>query len=242
MLHKPSDLLNNLPNDLIEAPVKDFSQRLSQSVKRWQQLLIVGSGLWLALMVLLPLQSFVAIGDITRDPATIALHPPYYGALSNLGILLWSASAAVCFLSAALLNILQPRSETVLFFSLFAGLSAVLCLDDTYLLHEAILPNRLPFISIPEAVVVLAYVLTLLGGIIYFRKLLLKTQVWLLSISLVLFGISIGIDQLLPETLFPEDTFFLIEDGFKLLAIFLWLAYFIRTSLDFTTAAVDHHV
>lgn len=222
--------------------MKGCSQRLSQSVKRWQQCLIVGSGLWLGLMILLPLQSFVAVGDITRDPATIALHPPYYGALSNLGILLWSASAAVCFLSAALLKILWPKSETALFFSLFAWLNTLLCLDDTYLLHEAILPNRLPVVSIPEAVVVLAYALTLIGGVIYFRELLLKTQIWLLSLSLGFFSIAVGVDQLLPETLFPEDTFFLIEDGFKLLAIFLWLAYFTRSSIDFITAAVEHHV
>ena len=225
-----------------DAYIEDFSQRLSQFVKRWRHLLIVGSGLWLGLMILLHVQSFVSIGDITRDPATIALHPPYYGALSNLSILLWSASAAICFLSAVLLNILQPKSDSGLFFGLFAGLSTVLCLDDTYLLHEAILPNRLPGISISESVVVLTYALTLLGGILYFRKLILKTQVWLFSISLGLFIIAVSIDQLLPKTLIAEDTFFLIEDGFKLLAIFFWLAYFVRSSIDLIVTVVNRRV
>lgn len=226
----------------LDVSANGFLQRISHSVKRWQQLLIIGSGLWLSLMVVLSVQSFVPIGNITRDPATIALHPPYYGALSNLSILLWSASAAVCWLSAALLRVIQPKAEKERFFSVYAALSTALCLDDTYLLHESILPNRLPIISIPETVVVLAYVVTLTVSIVYFRKLLLKTQVWAFVVSLLLFGIAVGVDQLVPETLLSEDSLFLIEDGSKLLAIFFWLAYFVRTSIDLLTAEVSTHV
>ena len=61
--------------------------------KKWRLLLIVGSLFWVILMLLLYIQSFVPVGDITRDPATIAEHPPYYGALSNLG------SCTVCHIA-----------------------------------------------------------------------------------------------------------------------------------------------
>ncbi|MEL6938598.1 MAG: hypothetical protein AAFO84_05330 [Cyanobacteria bacterium J06598_1] len=221
--------------------MKDFSQRLLSSIKTWRWLLILGGGVWLALMVLLHFQSAWPVGFLTRDPAAIAHHNPFFGALSNIGILLWSASAAVCGLSAAVLNIIQPISDSRLFFGLFAGLSAALCLDDTFLLHEAILPNRLPLVHIPEAVVILSYVLVLIGAIVRFRKLLLDTSVWLFGLSLGCFAIAAGFDQILPPNVFSEDITFLIEDGFKLLAIFLWLAYFVRASMESIVEAVEQH-
>ncbi len=221
--------------------MKDFSQQLSSSVTVWRWLLILGGLFWLGLMLLLHVQSLFPIGDLTRDPAAIAHHPPFFGALSNLGILLWSASAAMCFLSAALLNIIAPASDARLFFLVFAVLSTVLCLDDTFLLHESILPNRLPVVRIPEDVVVLSYVVALLGAIVRVRRLILSTPVWLLGVSLGLFAIAAGLDYVLPSGHISEDGFFLIEDGFKLLGIFGWLAYFLRASVDLVVAAVKSH-
>jgi len=224
--------------------MKDFSQwqspsgkgPLSNSLNTWRRSVVLGSVCCLGLMMAIALQPFFSVGDFTRDPATIALHPPYFGAVSNIGILLWSASAAVCFLSGILLKIMQPeRPDLHSFFSIFAVLNMVLCLDDTFLLHEAILPNRLPLVSIPEPAIVTAYGLGLLGAIVSFRKLLLKNQPLLFGLTLLLFSVSVGFDQLLPDQLLSEDTVFLIEDGSKLLAVFLWLAYFIRASIYFVT-------
>lgn len=242
--------------------MKEATPQLLLAHRNWRWLLIAGSIFWLAVMWLLHAQSFVSVGDITRDPAAIAEHPPYFGALSNLSILLWSASAAVCFLSGALLKVLQPISQHTsrpishaqvpahrqlwltdapAFFTTFAYLNALLCLDDTYLLHEAILPNRLPVIHIPEKVVVLMYAAALLAAIVRFWPLLKRTQLWLFGLCLLLFLTAAGLDQVIPKRLEFAETTFLVEDGCKLLGVFLWLGYFCRTSLDWVTRAVMQH-
>ncbi|MEL7328908.1 MAG: hypothetical protein AAGJ69_03605 [Cyanobacteria bacterium J06559_1] len=207
--------------------------------KKWRLLLIVGSLFWVILMLLLYVQSFVPVGDITRDPATIAEHPPYYGALSNLGILLWSASAAVCFLSATLLKVIYSRASVSAFFAIFAGLSAILCLDDTYQLHEDIFINSLPGFIIPEQVTISVYAAVVLFAISRFQTVLQETPLWLFSLSLLLFLVAAGTDYVIPHGLVAAKVTFLIEDGTKLLGIFFWLTYFFRTSIDLIVAAAD---
>lgn len=202
----------------------------------WRLWVFWGSVGCVGLMLAISLQPFFSVSDLTRDPATIALHPPFFGLTSNLAILLWSASAAVCFLSSVLLKVIRPERRGLhSFFMSFAVLNTLLCLDDTFLLHEAILPNRLPVISIPEPVVVMGYGLFLLGAMVYFRRQLLQSQPLLFGVSLFLFAVSVGVDLLLPE-LYAEDVVLLIEDGAKLLAIFLWLAYFVQVSVYFVAA------
>ena len=225
----------------IDFDMSDVTPPLPAMRRHWRWLVIIGSLCWLALMGSLRVQSFVPVAMLTRDPATIAQHPPYYGALSNLSILLWSACAAVCFLSAAVLKILRARTNQSAFFTTFAWLNTVLCLDDTYLLHEAILPNRLPLIRIPEVVVVGTYAGVLVCAIVYFWPLLRGTQLWLFGLSLLFFGVAAGLDQVIPAAWEFADTTFWVEDGLKLLAIFLWLAYFCRASLEFTAQQVSRY-
>lgn len=221
-----------LMKDLSHSSQESAPSPLLSALHVWRFVAVVGSVCCVGLMGAIALQPFFSVGDLTRDPAAIALHPPYFGVISNLGILLWSASAAVCFLSGVLLKLLRPaRPDLRFFFTVFAVLSTVLCLDDTFLLHEAILPNRLPLVKIPEPVVIMAYGLALVGSVVYFRKLLFKNQPLLFGLIVLLFAVSVGFDLLLPPDLLSEDTVYLIEDGVKLLAIFLWLAYFVRASL-----------
>ncbi len=205
---------------------------LSSSLTTWRSSVVLGSICWLGLMIGIALQPFVSVSLITRDPAAIASHPPYFGALSNIGILLWSASAAVCYLSGILLKIVQPEQLQVrTFFYVFAIFSTLLCLDDTFLLHEEVLPNQLLVVRIPEKAVVAIYGLALLGVLVYFRQLLQRNQPWLFGFIFSLFAISVGFDQLPSLGLLSKDMTVLIEDGAKLLAIFLWLAYFVRASI-----------
>ena len=48
------------------------------------------------------------MGDLTRDPAAILDVPVYVGFLSQIGILLWAATAAICLFSAAVLWRREP--------------------------------------------------------------------------------------------------------------------------------------
>lgn len=70
---------------------------------------------------------------------------------------------------------------------------------------------------------------------IRFRKLFLKTKPVLLGLSLLLFSISLGSDLLSD---LPPDNEALLEDGTKLLAIFVWFAYFLWAAVDLIVASV----
>ena len=51
------------------------------------------------------------IGILTRDPAaTVGFHP-LYGAISTVGMLLWCASATLCFFYHLRLSLAIARSE-----------------------------------------------------------------------------------------------------------------------------------
>ena len=72
-----------------------------------------------------------SIVDLTRDPTSALGGPPYIGFLSQLGVLLWTASASVCLFSAYVLSKgrdpLQLKS-----FLLWSGILTVfLTLDDS---------------------------------------------------------------------------------------------------------------
>ncbi|MEM9090270.1 MAG: hypothetical protein AAGC93_16165 [Cyanobacteria bacterium P01_F01_bin.53] len=198
-------------------------------------------------MVIVHQQSLAPIEYFTKDPATIAHHPEYYGSLSNIGVLLWNASAVVCFLGALQLRILgknwlekerlgknfdniNAKYRNASYFLMgFGLLSTVLCLDDLFLLHESIIFNKF---GLPEEAAFLAYAIALIFLLVRFRKILLKRSPIALGASLVLFAASIGTDKLPPSALVSEQDLYLIEDGMKLLAIFLWLSYFAWVTLE----------
>lgn len=174
-------------------------------------------------------QPFVPVEYITRDPAAIATHPVYYGALSNLGILLWAASATACLLGGLVVQTLSNRWETVGFFAGFGALSTILCLDDLFMLHEEIFPNKL---GIPEEALFVLYAVLLLYLLLRFRKILLKTQPALLGLSLLLFALSICSDLLPVLANLPDNNIYALEDGSKFIAIFAWLSYFLWAAVE----------
>ena len=198
---------------------------------------------------------YVPIEYLIRDPATIAAHPFYFGFFSHVDVLLWMASAVSCLFGAALLNVIHLRPDYMRFLMAFGGLSAILGLDDLFLLHERAIPM---IFGIAQPFVFVGYAVMLALCLCRFRKVLLKT----LCLSLVLFSVSVLIDVVpLPTISFltapPETTlaalFYLLrngllenglledgllEDGAKLLAIFLWFAYFSWTAIILLAEAV----
>ncbi len=224
-----------------------LSQQLSLAQTLYHRALWVGCIVWMLLMVIVHQQSLAPIEYFTKDPATIAHHPEYYGSLSNIGVLLWNASAVVCFLGALQLRILgknwlekerlgknfdhiNAKYRNASYFLMgFGLLSTVLCLDDLFLLHESIIFNKF---GLPEEAAFLAYAIALIFLLVRFRKILQKRSPMALGASLVLFAASIGTDKLPPSVIVSEQDLYLIEDGMKLLAIFLWLSYFAWVTLE----------
>jgi hypothetical protein len=141
---------------------------------------------------------------------------PYIGFVSQLGILLWAAAAAVCFFCAKVVSKAHPLKK----FLLVSGLlTLMLGMDDAFLLHEAVFPH----IGVPEKVVLGAYCILGLLYVIRFQRVIETTAYVLLWLALAGFAASVALDVLPPPGVNP----YLFEDGAKLLGIVAWMSYFL---------------
>ena len=162
----------------------------------------------------------IPISALTRDPTAVAGVHPLTGLVSNLGILLWCASAALCLFSATVLHRTgADRATHRLIF--WAGIvTVVLLLDDLFLLHERIYPA---VFGVGERAVFGVYGAMLLTYFSVYRNVLARTDPSLLVVALACFGVSLIVDQG-PESILPAHLLF--EDGFKFLGIASWFGYF----------------
>lgn len=86
------------------------------------------------ILLTIRLQNRVPVGNLTKDPLAVAGKPFYFGMLSQVGILFWCASAAICFFCAALL--VKINSTNLSGFLFFLGcVTTVLLLDDLFSVH-----------------------------------------------------------------------------------------------------------
>lgn len=123
--------------------------------------------------VLVSFQLSIPIASLTRDPSATTGESPFLGALSNIGILFWCASTAICFFTFAVLHKKALRGNFQAFF-LFSGLiSLILLLDDLFLLHEMVFPI---YLKIPEKLIFLSYGLMILIYLVKFTKTIIKTN------------------------------------------------------------------
>ncbi|MDQ3460913.1 MAG: hypothetical protein M3498_16720 [Deinococcota bacterium] len=193
-----------------------------QGTRLWP-IILVGVGFILLCcggVYLLAKATGTPLSALTADPAAINRTSVYIGLLSNIGIMLWSATAAVGFLAAAVLRML---GHSPLFLLASASLSVLLAVDDAFLLHERVIPRLL---QIPEIVVYGGYGLLIGSYLLYFSRPILKTDYELLVLAFLCFAISVAIDIALPTT--TRVTF--VEDSFKLAGIVFWLLYFFRAA------------
>lgn len=192
----------------------------------------------LGLLGLVVVGSFVTerpISHYTRDPAAIIGESRFIGLLSNLGVLLWCACAAICFLSFIVLIRSDKRNREWSLFLLFAGLiTSMLLVDDLFLVHEWLGPY------LSELIVFAIYAMVLLVFLVRFRLMIMCTAFLLLLFALGFFGLSLLFDWHLINT--PETYRYLFEDGSKLLGIVSWFAYFTKTSVNMlvTKSPIKH--
>jgi hypothetical protein len=158
----------------------------------------------------------IAYSDFTRDAVT-ALDGAYYiGWLSNVGATLWIVGAAVSLFAAVVAG---PRAGRGLLLS--AGmLTAVLGVDDLFLLHDGVLPQTL---GIREEWVMAAYGLSLGAMLLAYRREVGATCLPLLGLAVAFFATSILVDiGIVPVA---EVNRHLAEDGAKLLGIASWSSW-----------------
>lgn len=169
----------------------------------------------------------IPIGWFTRDPTVILKGPPYVGFISNIGMLVWSFTAAICVFSAITSH--KNNQLEVAKYLLCSGLLTLLLLiDDMFMLHDSFFPN---FLKIPEKLVYLTYAILVLGYLIRFRKEIIKNEYVILFIAFFFFGFSVLSDMFLPQ----QGMEFLFEDGLKIFGIVTWFIFFFKTCLSHNT-------
>jgi hypothetical protein len=161
---------------------------------------------------------------LTGDPTTsIPGAHFYYGALSTVGLLAWSAAASISLFGAACLYRV-PNCRRESHFLFWSGLlSLLLTLDDGLLLHEQLFPYGL---HVPEEFVLGGYAVYFLVYVKSFFAELMRSDYLLLVAALAFLASSVLMDQFVPK--FALHTF--IEDSLKFMGIIFWLAYFAQTT------------
>ena len=194
--------------------------------------------LWLLVFAIVPpallvivaaLQPWVPPDQLFRDPLSAAdtaaaegalCCPSYFGLISNLGILLWAGTAAICVLASLVFNT-RPQCRYLASFFLCGGLlSGWLALDDLYQIHE-----RTP--DPVEVMIFAAYALFVLAYLVAFRRVIAASGSVLIGLSLAFFAVSVVVDSLLaPGSLWQRVG----EDGSKFMGIHLWAIFHLRAA------------
>lgn len=174
------------------------------------------------LVALAVAQPWVPPGSLFGDPASTLGTDPLTGLISTFADLVWFGAGLTCLFAATL-----ARSARHAAFLCTAGLlSMTLSLDDFYLLHEEILPDR---VGIPERYVKAFYLVGTFGYVLAFRATMRELRWPALVLAGACFAASLVADSpavgrrlaFLP----PEVMFYVVEDGLKVAGIFLWAAF-----------------
>lgn len=147
----------------------------------------------------------------------------YDGAISNLGIMLWAGTAAVAVFTVMMkLGLKQDcRLEALAF-----ATSAMLLIDDAFLVHEIVLPT----FGVPQPLVIgVIGALSLIYLYAARRRILRSPHAWLLYLGLALFAVSIGIDQVFYST---AAWMVVLEDGPKFIGIVCWFLFHLSVFRD----------
>ncbi|MCT7955697.1 hypothetical protein [Laspinema palackyanum] len=184
------------------------------------------------IVLLVRQQNRVPIHHLMGDPSKVADWPFYLGMVTKFGILLWSATAAICLFTSLYLQHLNPSLKHQRFL-LFGGLiTTVLMLDDSFQFHEEVFPT---YLAISEKIVYLVYVIMLALYLIKFYKIILNSRYLVfLGLAFVCFALSILLDMraiidLVEMGLIYDRDRALLENGFKLFGIVSWFTYFSLT-------------
>ncbi|MCT7976820.1 hypothetical protein [Laspinema olomoucense] len=184
------------------------------------------------LVLLVRQQNRVPIHHLMGDPTKVADLPFYIGMVTQLGILLWCATAAICLFTSLYLKPLNPSLKHQHFLFFGGVITVVLMLDDSFQFHEEVFPN---YFGISEKIVYLAYVIMLALYLIKFYKIILNSRYLVfVGLAFACFALSILLDMraiidLVDMGLIYDRDRALLENGFQLFGIVSWFTYFSLT-------------
>jgi hypothetical protein len=200
----------------------------TRTILRWLPLgLAVAT---LALVVLVVDRLDIDPGLAMRDMAATADVHPLTGVISNLGVLLWWAAAAICGFSAFLCNRMGDV-EGRRFFAGACALTAFLAIDDFFMLHDYLVPT---YLHIGNKVVTLGIAIAALVFIALSVRPLLRSRYGMFLLAGALLATSLLIDDVFERlvTSYLGTWRIALEDGFKFAGAACWLAYFSEAAFD----------
>lgn len=156
---------------------------------------------------------------LTRDPTAELGGSLYIGFLSQVGLLCWAASGAICIVGARVLADRSDAPEMARFLLISGLISIYLGFDDAFRMHEDLYPK----FGIPQKLVQVAYLALMAFFLVTWRKLIFRTEYVLLALSLAFFSASLVFDNYRPTRSA------LVEDGSKFVGLVAWLVYFFLT-------------
>lgn len=189
-------------NDVLHRPRQ--TQRQSIHLLNSTTIISLLYGLTLAVFLGIWLQNYIPVKHLTHDPMAIVDESFYFGAISQIGILIWCTAGSACLLGLIILKRLNTHGQEFSnFFMASFWLTTLLMLDDLFMVHDKVFPIHL---GIDEKIVYAVYAIAVLLYLFRFRKKILKTNFRMLVLAFVFFGLSIGIDLInFDKTALPED-------------------------------------
>lgn len=167
----------------------------------------------------------IPVATLVRDPTSLGNLPPWAGAFSNIGILFWCAAMTLAF-AGAMLAARQPANARLYTFLIASGLvTGFLMLDDLFVMHESFRD----YLGFPEKAS-FAIILAVLGVyLLGYGRVILTTDAYFLAAAFLFLGASLGLDNIQYTILnyLPNNAYYLLEDGLKLIGIVNWFGYFL---------------
>lgn len=189
---------------------------------RW---LLVGYVAIAVFVVAAELADIVAI-ELFRDPLELggpADTHPWKGSFSVLGVICWSAAAAVCLLAGALVRASGAARERGKFLLATGALFLVLGLDDGLLIHDH-WAERITHWEVSQPITS-AFLFLLIGlWLVVFRRQILTTNVLLLGLALSGLFVAEVIDMA-GEVDIRSDAANLTEEALEFGAVVTFLVY-----------------
>jgi len=213
---------------------RNSDRRRGFSLRRQARTLVPMAILWVVGVVILTaarVQTAAPLRDLFLDPAHLTGAPWYTGALSNLGIFVWTGGVAFAA-AGAWVSRRTGRDSAARFLAAGTIATLILVFDDIFAIHSSVL-NDIAWM--PKAVAQFLIVAPTLLWVVRFLDDILRTRYLILFAALGCFAGSVLIDQ---SGLLQGETALLVEDGFKFLGILAWSQYFVLTARDIAASAI----
>ena len=197
-------------------------------------LMYIPSIVFFSVLLLVHATTDVAFSVFLDDPLSYLLAPSYIGLASNIGILFWCASASILIFAYLVLRRKGIGSESASFLLAFGLITAILAIDDLFMVHEAVGDLFEPTFgndNIGEAGAFAVYILFFIYFIFKYLKVISRTEYVLFIGFIILCGLNLALD-LLPIQ-YPREMGLHVEEIIKFLAIITWFGYTTRTALRF---------